>query len=169
MHQVRLGMLSAVGALVVVAAACGGGNGQEFGRTEVNAITQLSQDFAAAYNAKDVDKTVSSFSGAAVLMPPNASTLRGTEPIKGYYSTRFAEGATDLVIEPKDISGHGPLAYVSGGYSVHIRPEGGGETRDRGKFLWIARNMGGGQWRWEYQMWSSDLPSVAPVPPAPEK
>ena len=55
-----------------------------------------------------------------------------------------------LTIEPKDVTGHGPLAYVTGEYSISIQPvAGGGEQHDRGKFLWTARNMAG-RWRFEY-------------------
>jgi ketosteroid isomerase-like protein len=101
-----------------------------------------------------------------VLFPPNRSALRGADPIRGYYRTRFAEGATDLVVDLKDIAGSGTLAYASGTYSFRNRPESGIETRDRGKCMWIVRNMGGGRWRWEYQMWNSDLPVSAPETPA---
>lgn len=94
--------------------------------------------------------------GTAVLLPPNSSPIRGRDSIKGYYDIRFfQQGATDLRVDVNDIGGHGPLAYVAANYSLRLAPEGGPESRDRGKVLWIARNTAN-RWRFDYQMWSSE-------------
>ena len=66
-----------------------------------------------------------------------------------------------------DGEGHGTLAYFAGTFSLDLKPEGGPERRDRGKVIWILRKLGG-QWRFEYQIMSSDLPPpVVPAEPAP--
>jgi len=129
----------------------------------------MTQDFQAAYNAKDAAKAAGFFSGAGVLMPPNSSAVRGSDAIQGYYEVRFGEGATDLDIQPTEVNGQGSIAYMSGTYSFRNVPEGGPETRDRGKFLWIVRLLPGNNWRYEIQMWSSDLPPVVPPPPTEEE
>ncbi len=159
------GMLSVVLASSLAVVACSGGaKSDEFGRDDADNIRKVVQDYMAAYNAKDTDKLVGLFAGSAVFMPPNSSTLRGADSIKGYFDTRFnVDRATDLVVEPKDISGHGPLAYVSGDFSLTLKPEGRPERRDRGKVLWILRNFQG-VWKYEYTIFSSDLP---PPPPPP--
>jgi hypothetical protein len=56
-------------------------------------------------------------------------------------------------MEAEEVQGHGPLAYVSGTYSISY--EGG--ARDRGKYLRVLRLMNG-TWRLEKTIWSSDLP-----------
>jgi ketosteroid isomerase-like protein len=162
-----------IAAWVIVAAAglglaaCSGPTPPEFGKNEVAAINKLVQDFVAGYNAKDVDKTAAVFSGNATLMPPNRSTLHGIESVKEYYRSRFAEGGSDLEVKPVEITGVGTLAYVSATFSYIDRPESGPELRNRGKFVWVVRNMGGGQWRCEYHVWNSDLPvPAAPAEPA---
>jgi hypothetical protein len=38
-------------------------------------------------------------------------------------------------------------------------PDGTPQRHDRGKVLWIVRKLGG-QWKFEYQIMSSDLPPV---------
>lgn len=140
-------------------AACGGpAPSQEFGKADVDQIKQMVRDFAAAYNAKDVGKIGNFFSGTASLMPPNRSTLRGVDMVKGYYEGRVTdEGATDLVVEPIAVQGQGTLGYVAGTYSLNLRPPGRPEGHDRGKVIWIVRKQGG-QWRFEWQIMSSDLP-----------
>ena len=87
-------------------------------------------------------------------MPPNAPLLRGRDPLKSFY-TDLVSKVSDIRLEPADVAGHGPIAYESGTYSMNT-----GATRDRGKFLFVLRNMGG-NWRFEYTSWSSDLPTPA--------
>ena len=158
----RAHSLIAATVMIVALAACSAPAQREFGEAERASITKLVQEFASAYNAKDAAKVATLFSGGAGLMPPNASTLRGTESIQGYFSGRFDQGASDLVVEPKDIAGSGALAYTSGDYSLKLAPVGGREQRDRGKFLWILRDFSG-KWLLEYVMFSSDFPP-APSP-----
>jgi ketosteroid isomerase-like protein len=160
-----LAIIGVLGALL----ACGGSGPREFGRTDTDAIRKMTQDFQAAYNAKDAAKLATFFSGAGVLMPPNSSAVRGPDAIRGYYEVRFGEGATDLNLQPNEINGQGSIAYMSGTYSFRNAPEGGPDTRDRGKFLWIVRLLPGNNWRYEIQMWSSDLPPPVPPPPTEEE
>jgi len=147
----------------VAVAACGGRPERQFGREDVAAIRQLVDGFVAAYNAQDAAKAVTYFSGAATLMPPNSSAVHGPESIKGFYEIRFKQGARDLEVQPGEIQGSGTLAYIVGTYSLRLAPEGGPESRDRGKFVWIARNMPGNNWRFEVHIWSSYLPPPAPA------
>ena len=162
--------------LAVVAAGlvgCGGGStsSQEFGKEDAGHIRQLVTDFVAAYNAKDVEKIGTLYSATATMMPPNRSTLRGVDMVKGYYEGRLKdEGATDLTVDDLTMDGQGTMAYVFSTYQLKLRPANGPEERYRGKNLWIVRKLGG-QWRFDVQMMSSDLPPAAPpaAPPAPEK
>ena len=153
--------------LAVSVAACGGSApSQDFGKADAVQITKLVQDLAAAYNAKDVEKIGTFFSGNASVMPANRSTLNGVDAVKGFYKERVTtEGATNLAIETLSVQGQGTLAYFAGTFSLDLKPETGPQRHDRGKVIWILRKLGG-QWRFEYQMMSSDLPP--PEPPEPE-
>jgi ketosteroid isomerase-like protein len=148
--------------------ACGGsGPVEQFGRADAEQISKMVQEFAAAYNAKDVEKVGTYFTGNASLMPANRSTLNGLDAVKGFYKERFTvDGATDLAIEMLSVQGHGPLAYFAGTFSLNLKPADGTQRHDRGKVIWILRKMGG-QWKFEYQIMSSDLPPVVPAEAAP--
>jgi ketosteroid isomerase-like protein len=99
-------------------------------------------------------------------MPPNRSTLRGVDMVRTHFESRLnEEGATDLAFGDLTLDGQGTLAYVFSTYDLKLKPSEGVEERYRGKNLWIARKLGG-QWRFEVQMMSSDLPPAAP-PAAP--
>ena len=162
-----LAFLFALTAAVSLVACGGSAPAEQFGRADAEQISTMVKEFVAAYNAKDVDKVGGYFTGNASLMPANRSTLNGVESIKGFYKERFTtEGATGLAIEMLSVQGHGPLAYFAGTFTLTLNPAGGTERRDRGKVIWILRKLGG-QWRFEYQIMSSDLPPVVPAEPAP--
>jgi uncharacterized protein (TIGR02246 family) len=162
-----LAFLFAVTAAVGLTACGGSAPTEQFGRADAEQISKMVQEFSAAYNAKDVEKIATYFAGNASLMPANRSTLNGVEAIKGFYKERVTtEGATDLAIEMQSVQGHGPLAYFAGTFTLNLKPADGTERRDRGKVIWILRKLGA-QWRFEYQMMSSDLPPVVPAEAAP--
>jgi ketosteroid isomerase-like protein len=95
-------------------------------------------------------------------MPPNQSTARSKDSVKQYYVGRFNEGARDLELDPKDISGVGTLAYASGDFRLNLEREGGEPQRDRGKFVWIFRKSNN-RWLIEYVIFSSDFAPRAQV------
>jgi ketosteroid isomerase-like protein len=136
---------------------------QEFGKEDVTQLKQLLTDFVAAYNAKDATKIGTFFSANSAIMPPNRSTLRGVDVVKGYFESRWRDdGATNLTVEPLTIEGHGPLGFVAGTFSLELKgPDGTGTGRDRGKVMWIVHKYGQ-QWKFDWEMLSSDLPPAIP-------
>jgi len=169
MRRHRWVMLAAAAAVSLALASCGGpASSAEFGKEDLAAIQKQIDDFIAAYNAKDSAKVAGLFTGSGSLMVPNSSVVRGFDTIKGYYDMRFGMGATDLVIDATP-TGQGKIGYAVGTYSLRLAPEGGPETRDRGKLLLVMQKLPGNAWRIEILMWSSDLPPPAPPAPEPEK
>lgn len=149
---------------LAMAGACAARPSQEFGRDDAETVRKVVQEFAAAYNKKDIPGLLELFSNTATLLPPNSSAIRGHDSIKGFYDIRlFEQGATDLDLQVTDVAGSGSLAYATSTYTVRVVPKNGPESRDRGKTIWIFRNLAN-RWRVEYVMWSSDLP--VPAPPA---
>jgi ketosteroid isomerase-like protein len=150
----RTVMTMAALALTFGMAGCSAPADQAFGKTDADAIRKITSDLAASLNAKNVDQVLSLYTENSVFMPPNAPMLRGREPLKSFY-TDLVTRVSDVKLTPEDIAGHGPIAYESGSYTMNV-----GTTRDRGKFLFILRNMAG-TWKMEYTIWSSDLPKTA--------
>ncbi len=150
-HAVTIAAL----ALTVAVSACAtGAKEQGFTREDQEVIRKNAVELAAAFNAKEVDKIIGFYADNSIFMPPNAPLLRGRDPLKSFYTNMIAKGATDLRLEPDEVSGHGPIAYESGTYSISYA---NGAVRDRGKYLLVLRNMAG-TWRTEKTIWSSDLP-----------
>jgi len=154
---VRTSLAIVVIALCAGAGACAGGaKDREFGPSDAQAIRQISGDLETAFNAKDVDKILSLYTDNSVFMPPNKPVLRGREPLRSFYNSLLSANAHDLKVTADDVAGHGPIAYQSGTYSMM-----NGDKHDRGKFLFILRDLAG-KWKIEYTSWSSDLPPSLP-------
>jgi uncharacterized protein (TIGR02246 family) len=147
---------------MVAIAACSAPSEPQFVQDDANRIRQRTQEFESAFNSKDAGKVAAFYPGESVLMPPNAPTVRGRESIEKFYVELYAQGGTDLEMETKDVRGHGPLAYEAGTYSLNRRPQTGHAVRDRGKYLFIWRNLNG-TWGIESTIWSSDLPEMVPL------
>jgi uncharacterized protein (TIGR02246 family) len=148
--------------LVVSLAACSSAPARAFGKPETDAIHQLIGDFIGAYNAKDATKVARLFTDGGAVMPPNASTVRGSENVRIYYTKRFDQGASDLSLQAQTVSGSGGLAFATGDYRLTMAPPGGTPQRDRGKFIFILRDVSG-QWRMDHLMFSSDFAPGGPA------
>jgi ketosteroid isomerase-like protein len=151
MKRVLTATLLAVG-VCMSASACAGKTEPEFGIPDQQAIRVATSALETAFNAKDVNKILTLYTENSVFMPPNKPLLRGRDSLKGFYEGLLNGGSKDLKLTPADVAGHGPLAYESGSYSRM-----NGDVHDRGKYLFIVRNMNGA-WKIEYTSWSSDLP-----------
>ena len=139
-------------ALGVGVTGCSGPQENEFGPDDGQALRKVTADLQTAFNAKGTDTILSLYTDNSVFMPPNKPLLRGRGPLASFYDGLLKGGSTDLKLTPDDIAGHGPIGYESGTYSMM-----NGTTPDRGKFLFIFRNISG-NWKIEYTSWSSDLP-----------
>lgn len=149
--------IAAVAAAAALAGCSQGQTGPQFTRNDIDTITTQIQALTAAFNEKDAAKAATLFSANAVVMPPNQATARSRDAVQQYYVGRFAEGASNLELEPKDISGVGTLAYASGDYRLNFeKGEGEEAARDRGKFVWIFRKTND-RWLIEYVIFSSDF------------
>jgi ketosteroid isomerase-like protein len=165
LHKMR-GHFGIVAVLTVLLVGCSGPSGPTFTREDGDAIKAILSNYLTAYNKGDSEAIGAFYSGNSTMFPPNSSSIRGNDSIKSYFDIRFKrDGATDLRVDSIATQGEGNLAIVTGTYSLRNVPAGGPETRDRGKFLWVFQRLGG-QWRFQYQMWSSDLPPPQPPPTA---
>jgi ketosteroid isomerase-like protein len=152
-------------ALAAFTVSCSQPTEAQFGQQDAARLRQRTQEYAQAFNTKDVQKVLAFYSGETVFMPPNAPTVRGREAVGDFYKGMYAEGAGELTLESKDVGGHGTLAFESGTFALTRKPASGPETRDRGKYMFIWRYYPAQKaWLMDYTIWSSDLPQRVSVP-----
>jgi uncharacterized protein (TIGR02246 family) len=153
-------------ALCVVLAlttACSSGTaGPTFDTADQDRIKTVIQQLKEAFNAKDARKAAALYTSEAVVMPPNKTLMRGRTFVEQYYTSRFAEGATNLELTPDEIKGSGTLAVVMGDYRLVLAPPQGPQRRDRGKFVWIFREQNN-SWMIDGIIFSSDFTELPPA------
>jgi ketosteroid isomerase-like protein len=128
-------------------------------------LKKLDDEWSKAAGSRDVEKTVSYYSDDAVVMPPNIPTLTGKEPIRSLWksmidSPTFSGGWKVTKVE---VARSGDLAYVSGNYEFNEKDDSGKPLTDKGKYLEIWKKQSDGGWKCVADMFSSDLPAVAPA------
>ena len=149
--------------VAILTSACAGGSaGPAFDAADQDKIKAVIQQLTEAFNAKDAAKAAALYTPEAVVMPPNKSLSRGRNFVEQYYTSRFGEGATDLALQPNEIKGSGTLAVAMGDYRLTLAPAQGPKRRDRGKFVWIFRELNN-VWMIDGIIFSSDF---AELPPA---
>ncbi|HEX5475034.1 MAG TPA: DUF4440 domain-containing protein [Vicinamibacterales bacterium] len=159
----RQSALCALAAALVLTAACGGGAQQDFTTQDAAAIRQENTAFLHAFNTQQVGPMLDLYTQNVVFMPPNAPIIRGKDALKSYYQGLIGrEPNATLEMDVAEVSGSGPLAYQTGSYVLERKTATAGPSHDRGKYLLVLRHTGG-TWRYEYSIWSSDLP----LDPAP--
>lgn len=128
-------------------------------------LRKLDDEWSKAAGSRDVDKTISYYTDDAVVMPPNIPTLTGKEPIRSLWksmldSPSFSGGWKATKVE---VARSGDLAYVSGNYEFNEKDDSGRPITDKGKFLEVWKKQADGGWKCVADMFSSDLPAVAPA------
>jgi uncharacterized protein (TIGR02246 family) len=147
---------STVTVFVLGLAACSTPAAPGFDQTDRDNINAVMKQFIAVYNAKDAQKVSMLFGETGAVMPPNASTVRGSENVREYYVKRFRQGASDLELDVGEVIGADMLAFVTGDYRLTMAPPDGTPQKDRGKFIFIFRERGD-KWLFERLMFSSDF------------
>ena len=155
-------MTKAVCLATVLVAGCSGNSGPTFDAADQDKIKAVIQQLTEAFNAKDAAKAAAVYTPEAVVMPPNKTLSRGRNFVEQYYTARFGEGASELALQPNEIKGSGTLAVAMGDYRLTLAPAQGPKRRDRGKFVWIFRELNN-VWMIDGIIFSSDF---AELPPA---
>jgi uncharacterized protein (TIGR02246 family) len=151
-----LRLMAAAAAVATLVGCSQAPAGPTFTKEDTDTITRQIEELRTAFNAKDADKVAAFFSANGIVMPPNQATARSRESVREYYAARFGEGAGDLELEPRDISGTATLAYASGDYRLNVASGEGEPQRDRGKFVWVLRKTND-RWFIEYVIFNSDF------------
>jgi ketosteroid isomerase-like protein len=92
------------GIALILSAGCSRSAGPTCDNQDADRIKRLIEDLRTAFNAKDPAKAANLYLTTAAVLPPNRPLMRGRKFVEQYYTDRFAEGATNLELQPADIS-----------------------------------------------------------------
>jgi len=125
-------------------------------------LRDLDAQWSAAAGAKDVEKTVSFYSGDAIVMPPNAPADTTKEAIrKGWKDLLASPGLTISWRTTKvEVAKSGDLACLSGTYELTMNDPSGKPINDHGKYVEVWEKQADGKWKCGTDIWNSDLPAT---------
>ena len=127
-------------------------------------LRKLDDEWSKAAGSRDVEKTISYYSDDAVVMPPNIPTMTGKESIRSLWKSLLSptfEGGWKA--NKGEVARSGELAYITGAYEFTEKDDSGKPITDKGKYLEIWKKQADGNWKCVADMFSSDLPTVAPA------
>ena len=135
---------------------------QEAPRTEadVEAISQVLEEWEAAGKASDTDGLMSLFGEGAIWMPPNETEITDREAIRVWFQKMFDQLTVDeYAIVSDEVVVSGEWAFQRGNYTQTLSPKAGGEPfQEAGKFIVILEKQSDGSWKWARGIWNSNNP-----------
>lgn len=120
-----------------------------------NAIEASSNNWVETYNRNDWEGLADLFTSDAIMMPPNASAVRGRTAIAEWEQAN--EAGFRIAFDLEAIEGNADTAYVRGRSCVFIPDGAGGYGVDIGKFLEVRKRQTDGTWLIKTDIFNSDL------------
>lgn len=147
----RIGLTAGTLALVMLGAACAPQTTNQ--SAELAALTNR---WAEALNAGDLEALAALYSADCVLMPPNAEMVKGQEGAKAAFGGMIDAGLTTGLDTMAAVAA-GNVGYHTGTYWLQT-PD--GTIIDRGKYSEAWRKIDG-EWKIVNDIWNSDWPAGA--------
>jgi uncharacterized protein (TIGR02246 family) len=128
---------------------------------DVEAITAVMGQWAAALNAEDTDAMMMLHTEGTVQLPPNEPPTEGKDAVRAWFDAMFAaEGAPAFAIQTGEVRVAGDWAVGRGSYSWTASTEEGTMTVP-GKWMILFERGADGAWRAANTIWNIDVPEPA--------
>ncbi|MCD4679183.1 MAG: DUF4440 domain-containing protein [Bacteroidales bacterium] len=136
---------------------------------DVESIRSVSMKAAKAFNEGDHESFISFFDDNAILLPENAPSVIGIEPIASHYSIYFETYSFKIINSIKEIQVSGDYAFEIGGWAGSLNPKDGStQIEFNNKAICIYKRDIDGSWkiyRWMYS--SNEAPEEPHTPEIP--
>lgn len=117
-------------------------------------IPALSEQWIAAFNARDMDALMAMYTRDARVLPPNAPMEQGRAAIAASFGELIDAGLSTTLTSVEAVAS-GDLGYHLGTYTLNAQD---GTVIDNGKFIELWRRIDGA-WKITHDMFSSDRPA----------
>ena len=124
-------------------------------------IKKGSEAWMAAFNAGDAAGIAALYSESAMLLPPDATQLRGRQAVQDTFQAWIDGGLKDAVLETVEFETSGDLAYLIGLFSVKVPADNDQMITATGTYLEVWKREADGVWRLHRDTWND-------TPPPPE-
>jgi uncharacterized protein (TIGR02246 family) len=131
-------------------------SGQGLSRAEAT-IRQMTHDWAAACNNKQIEDLLEFYAPDALVMRPNVPPVRGTAAIREFFVGALEAGLGDVEMETVRVELLGDVAYHAGRCKMLVPVVMGKRREERGKYVIVFSKEKNGQWKAVVDCWSTDL------------
>ena len=134
-------------------------SGTAFGQSEdARAIENAYYDWAAAANAKDIERWSAYLAPEVLFLPPNHAALITHESIRQYYLELFADPNFTLHCEQRsvEIAASGDIAWATGGCEGTFTDSDGEKERGKSKWAKVWAKQADGTWKCQLNIWNAD-------------
>ncbi len=123
-------------------------------------IDRANAQFMGAFGRGDMAALAGLYTEDATLMPPNASMMKGRGAIEQFWAGARQMGVEQATLKTLELrEATADTAIEIGRYSLRIKPAGGGEAADDGKYV-VVWERHDGAWKLGVDIWNSDLPAA---------
>jgi ketosteroid isomerase-like protein len=128
------------------------------------AVRDADAEWSKVAGAKDLDKTVSFYADEAMVLPPNEPMVTSKTGIRSLWKG-FLDSLTDISWKTTrvEMATSGDMGYLIGTYAMTMKDG----TKDTGKYCEVWKKQADGKWKVAADMFSSDLPVIPALSPAP--
>ena len=122
------------------------------------ALEKSSQAWMAAFNAGDAAGIAALYTEDAMLLPPDATQIKGRQAVQDTFQGWIDAGFKDIVFETVEVEVSGDMAYEVGLYSVKAPAENDQMITATGNFLVVWKKGADGVWRLHRDTWNDTPP-----------
>ncbi len=122
------------------------------------AIDAANKRFVDLFNKGDVAEAAKVYSSDAIVLPPNASTVKGQAAISEFWQGAYKNGVRNVALTTTEFAQHGNYAHELGTYSLEVHGANGNVVaKDNGKFMVLWKRSAGGEWQWYRDIYNSNV------------
>lgn len=128
---------------------------------DVKAINHAGAQWVTAAKANDAEGLLSLYTESAALMPPNQTTVEGSEAVRAWIES-FLDQVTivEASLAAEEVVVVGDWAFRRGTFSLTLSPVASSEpVQEAGKFIEVWQRQVDGSWKIARDIWNSSLPN----------
>lgn len=134
--------------LALALAACAPAPPPDTTAEDTTAINQIRFDWAAAYNAGDIDTLVGMYTDDYVDYPNDAPTYAGLDALRASFEQQLTGMDASTTITSEELLLLGDHAVDRGTFETVLAPEGGGDPVSvSGRYMVVLRREADGSWK----------------------
>jgi uncharacterized protein (TIGR02246 family) len=114
------------------------------------ANAKMEKDYAAG----DAKAIAQAYTEDGVMLPPDATVVKGRDAIEKLWKSWIDEGLKNLKLKSTDVEVSGDLAYEIGDFSLEVPAEDGNVAVAPGNYLVVWKKGADGVWRLKVDTWN---------------